>query len=233
MCIALIFARGGSKGLPNKNIKNLLGKPLLGRAIEQAKAVRRITRVVVSTDSDEIAKIALDYGAEILFKRPKELALDNSPEWHSWQHALREIEKIEGILPEVMISIPTTAPMRSILDIENCLDEFEKGGADIVFGITPSHSNPYFNMVSIKDDNFVSLVMQSKEGIVRRQDSPVVYDITTVAYVANSKFVLNHHRMFDGHCRGVYIPQDRSLDIDTELDFLMAEFLMAKNEAVA
>lgn len=232
MCIALIFARGGSKGVPNKNIKNLLGKPLLGRAIEQAKAIGRITRVIVSTDSDEIAKIALDYGAEILFKRPKELALDNSPEWHSWQHALREIEKIEGILPEMMISIPTTAPLRSILDIENCLDEFEKGGADIVFGITPSHSNPYFNMVSIQDNNFVSLVMQSKDGVARRQESPVVYDMTTVAYVANSNFVLNHNRIFDGRCRGVYIPRVRSLDIDTELDFLMAEFLMAKNEGV-
>ena len=120
--VAFIFARGGSKGLPGKNIRPLGGKPLIAWSIEHALAVKRIERVIVSTDSEEIAAVARDYGAEVPFIRPAELAQDDSPEWLSWRHALNYLGETTGALPEVMVSVPTTAPLRLAIDIENCLD---------------------------------------------------------------------------------------------------------------
>ena len=124
--VAFIFARGGSKGLPGKNIRPLGGKPLIAWSIEHALAIKRIARVIVSTDSEEIAAVARDYGAEVPFIRPAELARDDSPEWLAWRHALNFLRETTGELPEVMVSVPTTAPLRLALDIENCLDEYEK-----------------------------------------------------------------------------------------------------------
>jgi CMP-N-acetylneuraminic acid synthetase len=144
---AFIFARGGSKGLPGKNIRLLGGKPLIAWSIEHALAVKRIDRVIVSTDSEEIAAVARAYGAEVPFIRPEELARDDSPEWFAWRHALNYLKHGDGIMPAVMVSVPATAPLRSSCDIENCLDEFEKGEVDIVITVTDSHRSPYFNMV--------------------------------------------------------------------------------------
>ena len=137
--VAFIFARGGSKGLPGKNIRPLGGKPLIAWAIEQALSVKRIGRVIVSTDSEEIAAVARDFGAEVPFIRPTELARDDSPEWLAWRHALNYLRETTGVLPEVMVSVPTTAPLRLAVDIENCLDEYEKGDADIVITVTDAH----------------------------------------------------------------------------------------------
>ena len=145
--IAFIFARGGSKGLPGKNIRLLGGKPLIAWSIEHALAVKRIERIIVSTDSEEIAVVAREYGAEVPFIRPAELARDNSPEWMAWRHALNYLSESTGVLPEVMVSVPATAPLRHALDIENCLDEYEKSDADIVITVTEAHRSPYFNMV--------------------------------------------------------------------------------------
>jgi bifunctional N-acetylglucosamine-1-phosphate-uridyltransferase/glucosamine-1-phosphate-acetyltransferase GlmU-like protein len=130
--VGFIFARGGSKGLPGKNIRPLCGKPLIAWSIEHALSVKRIARVLVSTDADEIAAVALQNGAEVPFMRPAELAGDNSPEWLAWRHALNYLRETTGELPDVMVSVPTTAPLRFPQDIENCLDEYEKGDADIV-----------------------------------------------------------------------------------------------------
>ena len=110
--IAFIFARGGSKGLVGKNIRQLQGKPLIAWSIEQALAVKRINRVIISTDSLDIAAVARKYGAEVPFIRPAELARDNSPEWLAWRHALTYMLETDGKLPEVMLSLPATAPLR-------------------------------------------------------------------------------------------------------------------------
>ena len=140
--IAFIFARGGSKGLPGKNIRSLGGKPLMAWAIEHALAVKRITRVIVSTDSIEIAELARAHGAEVPFIRPSELAGDDSPEWLAWRHGLNYLLDSDGVLPDAMVSVPTTAPLRLPEDIENCLDEYEKGDADIVITVTDAHRSP-------------------------------------------------------------------------------------------
>lgn len=224
--IAFVFARGGSKGLPGKNIRLLGGKPLMAWSIEHALAVKRIERIIVSTDSEEIAAVARQYGAEVPFIRPVELARDDSPEWLAWRHALNYLRETTGALPEVMISVPTTAPLRLPLDIENCLDEYEKGYADMVITVTDAHRSPYFNMVKTNADGTVGLVNPPQSAIACRQDSPVVYDMTTVCYVANPEFVMSHNATFEGRVKAVQVPVERAIDIDTLLDFQIAESLL-------
>lgn len=230
--VAFIFARGGSKGLPGKNIRPLHGKPLIAWSIECAQAVHEIRRVIVSTDSEEIARIAIEYGAEVPFFRPPELANDNSPEWMAWRHALNYLIQDEGTLPDAMISLPATAPLRTVDDIENCLNEFEDGLSDVVITVSEAHRSPYFNMVEENPDGFAELVIPQQEVVARRQDSPIVYDMATVAYVVKPEFVLNRQSLFEGKVKAVQIPKERAIDIDTLFDFKIAEMLLkeAKNE---
>jgi CMP-N-acetylneuraminic acid synthetase len=224
--VALICARGGSKGLPGKNIRLLAGKPLIAWAIDQARAVERIGRVIVSTDSEQIAAVAREAGAEVPFLRPAELAQDSSPEWLVWRHALNYLKDSDGTYPDALIVIPATAPLRAVSDLEHCLDEYEKGGADMVITVTDAHRSPYFNMVKLLPDGAVSLVIPPEDSITRRQDAPVVYDMATVAYVAMPEFVMTRNGTFEGRVRHVHIPAERALDIDTLLDFRIAECLM-------
>ncbi len=227
--VAFIFARGGSKGLPGKNIKPLGGKPLIAWSIEAGLSLKHVSRVIVSTDCPEIAAVAREYGAQVPFMRPPELARDNSPEWLAWRHALNWLQENEGALPEVMLSLPTTAPLRSPHDIQRCLDEFAKGGVDTVITVTDSHRSPYFNMVKENPDGTVSLVIPPGDAVTRRQDVPLVYDMATVAYVMYSGFVLAHNSFFSGRVRAVHVPPERSIDIDTLLDFRFAEYLVANS----
>lgn len=224
--VAFIFARGGSKGLPGKNVRPLGGKPLIAWSIQHALAVKRIGRVIVSTDSEEIATVSRAYGAEVPFIRPAELARDDSPEWLAWRHALNYLLEAERELPSIMVSVPATAPLRLPLDIENCLDEFEKGAADMVITVTDAHRSPYFNMVKAKADGTVELVIPPESAIARRQDAPRVFDVATVAYAARPEFVMTHNAIFAGRVRAVHVPAERSIDIDTLLDFQIAECLL-------
>ena len=227
---AFIFARGGSKGLPGKNIRSLGGKPLIAWSIEHARAIKRIGRVIISTDSEEIAEVGREYGAEVPFIRPAELARDDSPEWLAWRHALKYLLDTDGALPEAMVSVPTTAPLRLPLDIENCLDEYEKGDADMVITITNAHRSPYFNMVKARADGTVELVIPPQSVIARRQDAPAVYDMATIAYVARPEFVMTRNATFDGRVRAVHVPTERAIDIDTLLDFQIAEGILNVRE---
>ena len=223
--VACIFARAGSKGIPNKNIQTFSGKPLISWAVELALQVRQINEVFISTDSEEIAEIARMAGATVPFIRPSELATDTSPEWHSWQHFIKYLTDKGGRLPEVFLSLPATSPLRSINDVENCLNEFKKGKSDFIVGITPSERNPYFNMVKKEKNNQVNLVIQQVEKYSRRQDTPEIFDLTTVCYVGKPSAILTKNSIFEGKVAGVEIPRERAIDIDTELDFQIAEFL--------
>lgn len=226
--VAFIFARGGSKGLPGKNIRPLAGKPLIAWSIEHARSVKRIERVIVSTDSEEIAAVARDFGAEVPFMRPAELAGDDSPEWLAWRHALAFLQETEGALPTAMLSVPTTAPLRLPIDLETCLDEFSKGDADMVITVSEAHRNPWFNMVKQNPDGTVGLVIAPESGITRRQDAPAVFDMATVAYVARPQFVMQQMGTFNGRVRAVKVPVERAIDIDTLFDFELAEFLISR-----
>jgi CMP-N-acetylneuraminic acid synthetase len=225
--IAIIFARGGSKGLLGKNIKLFCGKPLIAWSIMQAKSAHLIDRVVVSTDSVEIAKVAIEYGAEVPFLRPKFLAMDHTPEWLAWQHAVDFFDKEHAI--NLFVSIPPTAPLRYREDIDNCISDYQTGGVDAVLTYTDAHRNPYFNMVQKDESEYLRLVCSKESGeIHRRQDAPVLYDLTTVAYVVNPALIRNQDSLFSGNIRGIYVPPERAIDIDTQLDFDIAEYLFQR-----
>jgi CMP-N-acetylneuraminic acid synthetase len=227
--VALICARGGSKGVPGKNIRLLGGRPLIGWSIHTAKNVNRISRVIVSTDSEEIAKVAREQGAEVPFIRPSELAQDRSPEWAVWRHAINYLNDNDNDLYNGLIVIPPTAPLRSLGDIENCLDEYEKGNVDVVITVSEAQRSPYFNMVKTSVNGYSELVIPPKENISRRQDAPDVFDMTTVAYVVDPGFVLSKNGLFEGRVRSVMIPTERAVDIDTLMDFKIAECLIASD----
>jgi CMP-N-acetylneuraminic acid synthetase len=224
--VGFIFARGGSKGLPGKNIMPFNGKPLIAWAIERALKVDRIEKLIVSTDSEEIAQIAKQFGAEVPFMRPRELSQDESPEWLAWQHGLDYLESISNEMPDFMVSIPVTAPLGEASDIEKCIDEYQNGMVDVVITITDSHRSPFFNMVKKNSDETYGLVNPPQGLVNRRQDVQKVYDMATVCYVANSKFVMKSKSMFEGRVGAVYVPVERAIDIDTMLDFRIAEFIM-------
>ena len=221
--IAFIFARGGSKGLPDKNIKYLAGKPLIAHAIATAHACPRLETVIVSTDDPAIAAVARDHGAEVPFLRPADLARDDSPEWLAWQHAIEWFQRERGGF-DSFISLPATSPFRAVVDVEACLDRLhEQPDTDIVITVRTAERSPWFNMVRLGPDGTAHLVNVSGQAIARRQDVPTVYDITTVAYAARPAYILSADRIFAGCVRTVEVPSERALDIDTPWDFRLAE----------
>jgi N-acylneuraminate cytidylyltransferase len=228
--VALIPARGGSKGLPRKNVRLLGGKPLIGYAIEIAQASNLIDRVIVSTDDAEIADVARQFGAEVPFTRPAELAGDNSPEWQVWQHAVRFLQAQEnGANLEVLVPIPPTSPFRAVEDVDACIQLLQECDADMVLTVTPSSRSPYFNMLVCNQDGYVHPAIQPATPIHRRQDAPPVFDGATVAYAVRPEFVLNSNYIFEGKVKAVVVPAERALDIDTELDFKIAELMFAQS----
>jgi len=227
---AFVFARGGSKGVLGKNLRKIAGKSLVQRAIEAANNTPEIGRVIVSTDSIEIANESRKFGAETPFMRPSNLATDESPELDSWRHALLELESLEGVFPKNMVSVPTTAPLRLPEDLSACIRVFEDNQSDIAVVSTLARSNPYFNMLQIESSKEISIPMLSTGGITRRQDAPRVHELTTVAYVANSEYILKCAGLFEGRVHNYEIDSSRAIDIDTELDLEIAEILLAKRE---
>jgi N-acylneuraminate cytidylyltransferase len=224
--LAIIPARGGSKGVPRKNLRLLAGKPLIAYAIETALASGLIDRVVVSTDDAEIAGVARQYGAEVPFMRPVELARDDSPEWLVWRHAIRTLGVAEGGQRiDALVCIPPTSPLRVVEDVDLCIRTLLESDADVVITIKHAERNPYFNMVVLDSEGYARLALLG-ETIHQRQSAPPVFDVTTVAYAARPEFVLKAGSIFEGKVRAVVVPAERGLDIDTELDFRFAEFLM-------
>ena len=223
---AFIFARGGSKGVPGKNIRYLAGKPLLAYSIEIAKSCKKIDYVFVSTDDQKIKNVALKYGAKVI-DRPTELAQDDSPEWLSWKHAVELLEE-RGEKFDVFLSLPTTSPLRNKKDVSKCLKCLDEK-TDAVVTMTEASRSPWFNMVRESEDGFIEKLIKSNVTYIRRQDTPKIYDLTTVAYVTRPEFIKTANGVFKGRVKGEKIPAERAIDIDTELNFEIAEFLMSKN----
>ena len=221
---AFVFARGGSKGIPGKNIQLAGGKPLLAHSIECGLASRYIDKVIVSTDSEAIAKVAREYGGQVLERSP-ELAQDATPELEAWRHAVRSTEEeLRG--RELFISLPATAPLRAPMDVDAAIEHYFAHECDIVFGISPSHRNPYLNMVRIDSEGHIKVVMDDATS-VRRQDVPECYDITTCVYVAGLDYVMQCTRPIDGRVGYVTIPPERALDIDSEFDLYLADLILS------
>lgn len=218
---AFIFCRGGSKGIPDKNIRIVAGKPLLAWTINSALESRYVSRVVVSTDSERIAAVAKECGAEVLM-RPDFLATDTASEVDAWKHA---ISTHRSQLAGTFISLPATSPLRATQDVDNAVARFYQGGCDIVFGICEADRSPYLNMVTRDPSGLIEVVIKGS-GAVRRQDVPEVFAVTTCVYVGSVDYVDACKSLMQGRVASVEIPPERALDIDTPFDLHLAELLL-------
>lgn len=229
---AFVFARGGSKGLPRKNIKLLDGRPLIAHAIDVARACPSLDGVIVSTDDAEIAEVARSFGAEVPFLRPPALASDTASEWLAWRHAIEWVQQYRGDF-DIFVSLPATSPFRAVEDVEACIAILRDDlTVDVVTTVKKAERSPYFNMVALERDGSARLAIRAEGSLTRRQDAPQLYDMTTVAYAARPDFVLKRDGLFDGHMRVVEVPPERALDIDTPFDFALAEHI-ARARAVS
>lgn len=225
--LGVIPARGGSKGVPGKNIRSVLGKPLIAYAIECGLKCPSLDHLIISTDSYEIASIAKKWGADVPFMRPDELARDESPMLPVLQHALTASEKYYNKSVKILVLLDPTGPLRTVDDIEACLKLLQESDCDAVVSGNMAHRSPYFNMVML-NDYYARLVFQSSEPIGRRQDSPPVYDLNTVVWAYYRKALMEEKARIPKRTLLYLIPPERAIDIDTELDFEILEFLMGK-----
>lgn len=220
--VCVIPARGGSKGLPGKNIRRFLGKPLIAHTIEQAKGAEFIDRIIVSTDDKKITDISRRYGAEVPFIRPKSLARDKSSTIDVLLHAIKWLEG-EGYSFDILVLLHTTTPLRSVKDIDSSIKLLFKKNISNVFSVTCAQRNPYFNMVEVKRGR-VRLVKPGR--FTSRQEAPKVYDMNASIYVWWKDVLKNKGKTLLRKSRIYIMPKERSVDIDDEIDFRMAQALV-------
>lgn len=226
--LCTICARGGSKGVKNKNIKLLGGKPLIAYTIEQAAQSGLFEHIVISTDSDAIAQCAQEYGAEVFFKRSAEMASDTAGKLDVIRDAFKRSEEYYGCTFDTLIDLDATAPLRSVQDIVDSYGQFLRDDNDNLITAMPSRRSPYFNLVEVDASGKVALSKKLSDGVVRRQDAPKSYDMNASIYIWKRDVILNENTLFLEKT-GLYVmPEERSIDIDTELDFEFVEFLMRK-----
>lgn len=222
--IITICARGGSKGLPGKNVKPLHGKPLIVHSIEQAQAVPGIAGVFVSTDDEEIARVARAAGAVVPGLRPAELASDTAPKIPVIRHLVDQV-KAMGIAVETVVDLDATSPLRRIDDITACLAKLTDD-IDVVITAFEAEKNPYFNMIEALPDGGWHTSKQLPGGVTRRQDAPKVYSMNASIYVWREAAI--EKGLFGARTALHVMPRERSIDIDGEIDFLLVDMLMAR-----
>lgn len=222
--LCVIPARGGSKGVPGKNIKPIAGKPLIAYTIEQAQKSKYIDRIIISTEDKQIADAAKKFNADVPFIRPKELAEDDSSMMDVLAHTVKWMEEEARFSFDILVLLHVTTPLRTTEDIDNCIKLLVEEGADNVFSVTESYRNPYFNMVEVSKDQKVKLV---KEGnFVTRQSAPDVFDMNASIYVWWKDIFKTEKGLFLKKTRIYPMPRERSVDIDEPLDFRIAEMLL-------
>lgn len=227
--VVVIFARGGSKGLPGKNLMEVGGVPLIGRSVSLAKSLKDVSRVVCSTDSQEIASVAASFGAEIPFMRPPELASDTSPELEAWKHAASFLLEDGHTRSDLFLSLPTTGPLRERVDVERVVSLAGTLKWDLVVTYSEASHNPWFNMIRTEPTGEVKIVNRSAGGLItHRQKAPRVYNLVPIAYATNFGYVLDTPDLFHGRVTGVEVPRERAVDIDTMLDLEICRFLLGQ-----
>jgi CMP-N-acetylneuraminic acid synthetase len=221
---AFIFARGGSKGVKNKNIRTIGGKPLIAHTILTALKTSYIKDVMVSTDSETIAKTSREYGAKII-ERPESLALDDSPELAAWKHAIECNREMLGEQGDVFISLPPTSPLRESTDIDAGIEKFNSSNYDLIVGVTPSKMNPQLTLVSIAQDGRIERV-NPNNNVFRRQDVSPMYTIVGSVYISKADYLVNADTIINDNTGYVLIPETRAIDIDSEFDLYLADYLL-------
>lgn len=219
MILAVIPARSGSKSVKDKNIRPLGGRPLMAWSIKAGLACKQIDKVVVSTDSDKYAQLAKFYGAEVVM-RPADLAQDETPMIKVLQQVLSQKSA------DTIVLLDPTSPFRSVADIDACLAKINQPETDSVVTVTEAEHNPYFIMGTIgQNDYWQYPLVKPDKPVTRRQDAPKVYQLNAAVYVIR-KATIEAGKIFTAKTKAVIMPPERSVHIDTELDFKMAEFLI-------
>lgn len=226
--LCTICARGGSKGVPNKNLRMVGGSPLIVHSIRHAIECQLFDTIAVSSDSAEILELSRHAGADLCIERPAHLATDTASKLDAIQHAARASETASGTSFDIITDLCPTAPLRLISDIIACVAAVETGRVQNIFSVTPSHRSPYFNLVEVDADGRVRLSKPPETPLVRRQDAPVCYDMNASIYVWKRAPFIDKPYLFAETTALHVMPRERSFDIDTPLDLEIVEMLMAR-----
>ena len=229
--LGVVPARGGSRGIPHKNLAPLLGRPLLAYTAVAAKQSKTLTRTVLSTDDTKIASVGEELGLEVPYLRPPELASDESPMLGVLQHLLRHLEQHEGFRPEAVALLQPTSPLRRAEHIDEAVALLLKTNADSVVSVIPAPHN--FNPVSLMRIEGKRLVPYAKGPLIlRRQDKPKIYARNGPAVLVTRSKILIKGSLYGNHCEPYLMKEEDSIDIDTPLDLEIAEFLLRRRQQI-
>lgn len=225
--LAIIPARGGSKGLPGKNIRLLNGKPLIVHTIEAALKSKYIDKVIVSTDDSEIMNISKLYGAEVPFLRPKKLATDNSSSIDVVIHCIKWLQNNECKSYDYICLLQCTSPIRNVNHIDESIELLNDENIDSIVSLTEVEESPYW--MKIIDNGRVKPLLQNNNEYTRRQDLPKVYKLNGAIYINSCNDILENKRLYSNEAMPFVMDLEHSMDIDTLEDFVCVENYLIKN----
>lgn len=231
LALCTVCARGGSKGAPGKNVRPLMGKPLLWHTLDHARAAGRFAAIAVSSDDPAILDAARAWGVDLAVRRPDWMATDAAAKPPAIRHCVETVEAGTGLRFDVMVDLDATAPLRQPGDVSAALDLLLEGGCDNVLSVAPARKSPYFNLVERGADGFGRLSKPLDPPVVRRQDAPACFDINGSVYVWTREAFFAGPAALTDRTRLYVMPESRSVDIDTETDWIIVEALMARAQA--
>lgn len=226
--IGVITARGGSKGLPRKNILRLAGKPLVAYTIEAALGASLLDRFVVSTDDEEIARVSRQYGADVPFLRPQELAQDETSIYPTLIHAVQWLGQHEKWHADYILLLQPTSPLRTSTDIDGAIRLALERDADGVVSLSEVKQHPY-QMKRLTEDGSIRHFIPQSKAIDRRQELPPVYAVNGAIYLVKRSVLLEQETFYTERTYAYLMPPERSLDIDSRWDFHLAELVLRGN----
>lgn len=226
--LCTICARGGSKGVKGKNLRSLAGKPLLVHSIEQARAAGIFDAIAVSSDSPAILEVAGQCRVDYLIQRPDELATDQAAKLPVIKHCVTEVQQRSGHVYQTLVDLDVTSPLRIPDDIRNAVELLESSGVGNVLTAMPARRSPYFNLVELTAAGTVELSKRPSTPITRRQDAPQCFDMNASIYVWTQERLFSSGTLFNSDTRLYVMPEERSIDIDSEVDFQFVELLLER-----
>lgn len=233
MRICSVNVRAGSKGVPGKNLRPVAGIPMFGHSLRQAVASGLFEEVVVSSDSVEILRLAPGFGATGVVVRPPELATDTSGKVPAIAHSVLETERRTGKLFDVCVDLDATSPLRFVADIRNAVEMFESSEAESLITGSEARRNPYFNLVEEQANGTVAVSKKPPKDVLRRQDAPRSFDMNGSIYVWRRDSLVREPVVFYPSTILYEMPPERSIDVDSELDFRIVTWLMQERDGAS
>ncbi len=227
--ICTVCARAGSKGVRGKNLRLLNGLPLLAHSLRQAAASGLFDAIALSSDSPEMLAIAKEHGATVLVNRPAEMATDMAAKLPVIRHCVAEAERVLGVTFDTCVDLDATSPLRAVEDVRAVVQLLEGSGAGNVITAMPARRSPYFNLIEQDEHGVIRLAKPVSPPYVRRQDAPGCFDMNASIYAWTREALMDAPGLFNPDTRLHVMPEERSIDIDSEVDFLLVELLMSRS----